>query len=48
MVRVKESKSLAKEPNFKVSHLALSLRMGNEGHHAMPPKQSGSHLSSLY
>ena len=48
MVRVKGSKSLAKEPNFKVSHLVFPLELGNEGHHAMPPKQSGSHLSSPY
>ena len=37
MVRVKKSKSLAKEPNSKVPHLALPLRLGSEGHHAMLP-----------
>ena len=36
MVRVKESKSLTKKPNSKVSHLAFPLRLGNENHHASP------------
>ena len=45
MVRVKESKSIAKEPNSKVSHLAFPLGRGSEGHHATLPKLSCSHLS---
>ena len=44
MVRVKESKSLAKEPNSKVSHLALPLGWGDEGHHATLLKLSDSCL----
>ena len=48
MVRVKGSKSFAKKPNTKVSHLAFPLGLGNEGHHATPLKQSGRRLSSLY
>ena len=38
MIRVKESKSLAKEPNFKVSYLAFPFGLDNEGHHTMPLK----------
>ena len=45
MVRVKESRSLAKEPNSKVSYLALPLRRGREGHHATLSKLSDSRLS---
>ena len=45
MVRFKESKSLAKKPNSKVSHLALPLSKGSEGHHATLPKLSDSRLS---
>ena len=48
MVRVKESKSIAKEPNSKVSHLAFPLGRGGEGHYATLPKLSGSHLSYPY
>ena len=45
MVRVKESKSIAKEPNSKVSYLAFPLGWGSEGHHAMLLKLSDSRLS---
>ena len=47
MVRVKKSKSLAKEPNSKVPYLALPLGLGSEGHHAMLPKLSDGRLSYL-
>ena len=40
-----KSKSLAKEPNSKVPHLALPLGLGSEGHHATLPKLSDSRLS---
>ena len=36
MGSVKKSKSFAKEPNSKVSHLSLSLGLGSGGHRAMP------------
>ena len=39
MGRVKKSKSFAKEPNSKFSHLALSLGLGSGDHRAMPLKQ---------
>ena len=45
MVKVKKSKSIAKEPNSKVPHLALPLRLGSEGHQAKLPKLSNSRLS---
>ena len=34
----KISKSLTNKPNSKVPHLALPLGLGNENHHATPPK----------
>ena len=45
MVRVKKSKSLAKEPNSKVPHLTLPLGLGSEGHYATLPKLLDSCLS---
>ena len=45
---LKKYKSLTKEPNPKVPHLALPFGLGNEGHHAMLPKLSDSHLSYPY
>ena len=39
MGRVKKSKSFAKEPNSKVSHLAFSLGLGSGDHRAMPLKR---------
>ena len=45
MIRGKESKSIAKELNSKVSHLSFPLERGSEGHHATLPKLSGSCLS---
>ena len=45
MVEVRESRSLAIEPNSKVSHLALPLGRGREGHHATLSKLSDSRLS---
>ena len=48
MVRIKKSKSITKEPNSKVPHLALPLRLGSEGHHATLLKLSDSRLSYPY
>ena len=45
MARVKESKSLAKEPNLRVPHLAPLLRLGSESYHDTFPKISDSRLS---
>ena len=45
MVRVKESKSLVKEPNLRVPHLASLLGLGSESYHDTLPKLSDSRLS---
>ena len=45
MVKVKEFKSLAKEPNLRVPHLAPLLGLGCESYHATLPKLSDNRLS---